>query len=107
MPPPAPCAKPSATCALASCQLLRHLGNHTSPGASTNAACFFPRYLLLQAMVATAMADGHMSDAEHATVGDVYQELMRCNVNSAELSRVVGEMQKAGLQVRLGAALSR
>jgi uncharacterized membrane protein YebE (DUF533 family) len=50
-------------------------------------------------MVATAMADGHMTDKEDATLRDVYHELMRSNLESAEVSQVVTEMQSAGLQV--------
>ena len=58
------------------------------------------RHLLLQAMMATAMADDHVAKEEDATLQDVYAEVMRCSLDEAEVSQASEEMRSAGIQVR-------
>lgn len=61
------------------------------------------RHLLLQAMLATAMADDHVCDEEDATLRDVYQEVMRCSLDAGEVKQAAEEMRSAGIQVELDA----
>ena len=63
------------------------------------------RHLLLQAMMATAMADDHLADEETAALRDVYAEVMQCSLDAAELAQVSEEMHAAGVQVRGRASL--
>ncbi len=64
------------------------------------------RHLLLQAMMATAMADDHLADEETAALREVYGEVMRCSLDAAELAQVSEEMHSAGVQVcRMGRTL--
>jgi len=58
------------------------------------------RHLLLQAMMATAMADDHLADEETAALREVYGEVMQCSLDGAELAQVSEEMHSAGIQAR-------
>ena len=58
------------------------------------------RRLLLQAMVATAMADGDLADEATATLHSVYEELMKSPIDQAEVAQVAADMQAVGFQAR-------